>query len=380
MTKLLSQGSLVVIALSAVVVAQQGQKPAGAPRGAAQQAQQPAGPPSRPQFIATLPLGTPGPNIPAGKAPEQGYVPDGWFPHEGSLLKYRVNIRWGFEPESMPEGTSWGRVSDVATDAQGNVYVFQRGTHAEPICIFDADGKYLRGFGKGMFGSPHGIRIDKEGNIWTVDTVNQQVLKFTNDGKLLQSWGELKVAGNDERHFARPTNLAWDSKGNWYLTDGYGNGRVVKFDASGKFVKTWGTWGEAPGEFHLPHVVAIDSKDRIYVSDRENNRIQIFDTEGNLLKVWTHLGSTQAIVITPKDEMWINTHRNNTENITYDTIEGRLMKIDLETGKILGGMECPGHGMAVGPNGDIYVASLTGNVFRWRADPKWPVKAVYPTS
>jgi sugar lactone lactonase YvrE len=368
MKKLTLQVLLIVaMAASAAVLAQQ----------AAQPGQKPA--PSRAQFIATLPLGTPGPSIPAGKAPEQGLVPDGWFPHEGSLLKYRVNIRFGLEPESMPADWYWGRVSDVANDAKGNVYVFQRGTHAEPICIFDSEGKFLRGFGKGQFGSPHGIRLDKEGNIWTVDTVNQQVYKFTNDGKLLQTWGQLKVTGTDEKTFNRPTSVAWDSKGNTYITDGYGNGRIVKLDPSGKYVASFGTWGEGPGEWHLPHSVAIDSKDRLYVSDRENNRIQILDTEGKVLKIWTHLGSTQGVFITPKDELWINTHRNNTENIVYDTIEGRLMRVDLETGKILAGVECPGHGISVSPlNGHIFVASLTGNVFRWFPYEKWPVKAAYP--
>ena len=95
---------------------------------------------------------------------------------------------------------------------------------------------------------------------------------------------------------------------------------------------------------------------------------------GKLLRIWTHLGSTQGIFITPKDEMWILTHRNNTENITYDTLAGRLMRIDLETGAVLGSMECPGHQLTVSADGAIYVASLTGNVFKWSRDPNWPTK------
>ena len=111
--------------------------------------------------------------------------------------------------------------------------------------------------------------------------------------------------------------------------------------------------------------MAVDSKGTVYVSDRENNRIQIFDPNGKFLRQWTHLGATQNIFITPKDEMWIITHRDNIENITYDTLAGRIMRIDLATGKILGAMESPGHWLNASSTGDIYIGSLTGNVFRW---------------
>jgi DNA-binding beta-propeller fold protein YncE len=152
----------------------------------------------------------------------------------------------------------------------------------------------------------------------------------------------------------------------------------VKLDKAGHYVSAWGTAGDGPGQFRVPHSIGVDSKDRVYVSDRENNRIQIFDGNGQLLKTWNHLGCTQSLFITPKDEMWVLTHRNNTENITYDTLAGQLMKIDLETGKILGAMESPGHMLAVAQTGDIYVASLTGNVFKWQPDPVWPARAHQP--
>ena len=334
---------------------------------------------------ATLPLGTPGPSLPPGKAPEHGYVPDAWNPHEGGLLKYRVQIRFGEEPDTMPDGFKFGRASAVTTDADGNVYAFQRGPKADPIIVFDARGRYLRSWGKGLFGNPHGIRIDRTGNVWAVDNGNHQIFKFTNTGTLLRTWGTKGVVGTDDKTFGRPTDIAWDSKDNFYVSDGYGNSRVVKFDAAGNFVKAWGTPGDGPGQFRVVHSIGIDSKDRLYVSDRENNRIQIFDVDGSLLKTWTHLGSTQGIFITRKagvqgapaiqqDEMWIITHRNNTENITYDTLAGRLMKIDPESGKVLGSMECPGHELTVSVDGSIYVASLTGNIFKWAPDPNWPVQ------
>jgi DNA-binding beta-propeller fold protein YncE len=158
------------------------------------------------------------------------------------------------------------------------------------------------------------------------------------------------------------------------VSDGYGNTRVVKFDAAGNYLTAWGTPGDDPGQFRVVHSIGVDSKDRLYVSDRENNRIQIFDVNGKFLKMWTHLGCTQGMFITPQDEMWILTHRNNTENITYDTLAGRLMKIDIETGRVLGSMESPGHLLTVSADGAIYVASLTGNIFKWSPHPNWPAR------
>lgn len=320
------------------------------------------------------PLGTPGPNLPPGIAPEQGYVPAGWAAHEGGHLKYRVSIRFGLEPNTLPAGFSFGRVSAVSHDAEGNVYVFHRGD-SDAVVVFDPTGRYLRSFGMDFFGNEHGLRLDPDGNIWAVDNGLHQVFKFSNDGVLLKEFGTRSEAGNDSRTFARPTDIAWDSRGNTYVSDGYTNTRIVKFDANGDFSMSWGTPGDGPGQFRVPHSIGIDSRDRVFVSDRENNRIQIFDTDGRLLDIWTHLGATQGIFITPDDEMWIITHRNNTENIMYDTLAGRLMKIDIQTGAVLGSMESPGHLLTVAPSGDIYVASLTGNVFRWTPyEDRWPVQ------
>lgn len=324
------------------------------------------------QTPTPLRLGEPGPNLAPGKAPEQGFVPDAWAPHSGSLLKYRVAIRFGMEPTTTPRGFEWGRVSAVTHDLAGNVYVFHRGA-SDPIVVFDSLGVYQRSFGQGIFENEHGLRIDREGFLWAVDNGNHTVTRMTLTGEVLRQWGTKGVAGSTESTFARPTDIAWDSRGNFYVSDGYTNTRVVKFDRSGAFVKAWGTPGDGPGQFRVPHSIAIDSRDRIYVSDRENNRIQIFDADGNVLDIWSHLGSTQGIFITPEDEMWILTHRNNTENITYDTLAGQLMKIDLQTGAVLGSMESPGHLITVAPGGKIYVASLTGNVFRWTpSEARWP--------
>jgi DNA-binding beta-propeller fold protein YncE len=295
-----------------------------------------------------------------------GAAEKGWYPHEGGLMKYRVQIRFGEEPDTMPDGWKFGRVSSVTVDQRNEVYVFHRGKKADPIVVFDSKGNYLRSWGRDMFGNAHGMRCDRDGNIWVTDNGNHQVMKFTRDGKLLLTLGVKGKAATDDKTFNRPTDIAFSPDGRFfYVSDGYGNSRVVKFTADGKYVKDWGKRGTSPGEFNTPHSVATDSKGRVYVSDRENNRIQIFTADGEFLKQWTHLGATQNIFITPKDEVWVITHRDNIENITYDTLAGRIMRLDLETGKILGAMESPGHWIHVTPDSLIFIGSLTGNVFRW---------------
>lgn len=299
----------------------------------------------------------------------------GWYPHEGGELKYRVNIRFGEEPyETMPPGWKFGRVSAVAANASGEVYVFHRGLKADPIIVFDQQGKYLRSWGRGMFGNAHALRIDPEGCVWITDNGDHQVMKFSPEGQLLLTLGRKKQPGTDAQTFNRPTDIAFAPSGDFYVSDGYGNSRVVKFSREGTFLLAWGEPGAGPGQFDLPHAIGVDSQGRVYVSDRENNRLQIFDGNGRFLQQWTHLGATQGLCITPSDELWVITHRNNIENVTYDTLAGRIMRIDIASGKILGSMESPGHWIHVTPAGEIYIASLTGNVFRWQ--PGWLEKGL----
>lgn len=293
------------------------------------------------------------------------FAQQGWSPHEGGLLKYRVMIRFGEEPDTMPPGWKFGRVSAVGVDSNGNVYAFQRGLKADPVVVFDANGKFLRSWGKGLFSNEHGLRIDKNGHVWVTDTGFHLVMEFTQDGKLLRTLGTKGKPGTTHDTFNRPTDVAFLPNGDFFVTDGYGNSRVVKFSKDGKFLLEWGKRGKGPGEFDTPHTAVIDSRQNVYVSDRENNRIQIFDANGKFLRQWTHLGATQGMDISAKDELWIVTHRNNEENLSYDTLAGRIMRIDIATGKILGSMESPGHWLALGHNGDIFIGSITGNVFRW---------------
>jgi DNA-binding beta-propeller fold protein YncE len=318
----------------------------------------------------------------------------GWSPHDGPLLKYRVNLRFGEElvtpagpmavtakewdelrfsaatPDTMPQGWKLGRVSAVAVNAEGDVYVFHRGLSADPVMIFNAQGKYLRSWGRGMFEVPHGMRIDPAGNVWTTDAGKHLVRKFTPGGELLLTLGKSGQAGNTPETFNKPTDIAFARNGDFYVSDGYGNKRIVKFSAAGKYLLEFGKPGSGRGEFNVPHSVALDSSGNVYVSDRENNRIQIFTGDGKFLRQWTHLGSTQNLFMTPKDELWIITHRENVEATALNTLGGRIMHVDVNTGKILGVIESPGHWIHVTPDALIFVGSLTGNVLRWF--PGWP--------
>ncbi|MDG2090298.1 MAG: peptidyl-alpha-hydroxyglycine alpha-amidating lyase family protein [Gammaproteobacteria bacterium] len=290
----------------------------------------------------------------------------GWYPHEGGLMEYSVDIRFGMEPNTMPTGWYFGRVSAVATDSNNDVYVFQRDNVADPIIIFDSEGTYLRSIGGDIdFVNEHGMRIDKYDNVWVTDNRNHTVMKLSNEGEVLMTLGIPGQDGVTDETFGRPADIAFGPNDELYVADGYGNSRVVKYDSDGNFVRTWGTPGSEPGQFDLVHSIATDSVGNVYVADRENNRIQIFDEDGNLLRMWTHLGATQNIFITPADEVWVMTHRDSVENITYDTLAGRIMRIDIDTGEILGAMESPGHWLDVSSNGEIYIGSLTGNVFKW---------------
>ena len=192
-----------------------------------------------------------------------------------------------FEPVAgfpqLPDNIQLGPCSAVAVDSKGNIYVFNRGK--QPIVCLDPDGKYVRHWGEQEITTSHGLRIDAEDNIWVTDIGGHRVLKYDTSGKLLLGLGTGKPGDGDDQ-FNQPTDVAFGKKGEFYVSDGYGNSRVLKFSPSGALITKWGSRGTQPGQFNLPHSILVDEKDRVLVGDRENNRIQIFDTDGKLLKVW----------------------------------------------------------------------------------------------
>ena len=226
-----------------------------------------------------------------------------------------------------------GYPSSVAMDANGAIYVLQRGENADPVLVVNRDGKIIRSWGKGMYKIPHSIRIDSDGNIWTVDSSSSMVLKFTPEGRKLMeiSVGE-QPAGRTGA--SGTTDIAFGPNGRLFISDGYGNARILEYNSKGQRVKQWGRAGTGPGEFRQPHGIAVDDRGVIYVADRRNARLQRFDLDGKYLGEWDDLG--RVTTVTFRDStLWIGTQFNNEPN----EADGWQMKIDRQTGKILGYVE-----------------------------------------
>ena len=195
-----------------------------------------------------------------------------------SDASYRLVGEWA----TFPEGIEFGPVASIAHAPDGTVHVLRR---TEPAFFtLDRSGKYLRSWGEGVFDWSHGLRVDRNGFIWATDGRAHEVMKFSPDGKRLMTLGKRGVAGDGPDTFNRPTDVVVAENGDFFVTDGYGNSRVVKFDKDGKFIKTWGRKGTDPGQFNLPHTLVMDSRGRLLVGDRENHRIQVLRPGRKLLE------------------------------------------------------------------------------------------------
>jgi peptidylamidoglycolate lyase len=214
----------------------------------------------------------------------------------------------------LPEGEVLSAVGGVGVDSQGNVVVFHRADRrwrepepfdlrpiARPtIAVFDGrSGALLRTWGANTFALPHGLTVDANDHVWLTDVALQQVFEFSADGTQLRVLGERAVPGADPRHFDRPTAVAVARDGSFYVSDGYGNTRIMKFDRAGRLLSQWGTRGGGPGQFDVPHGIALDTSGRVYVADRGNRRVQVFDADGRYLAQWSSavLGRPFAIAL-----------------------------------------------------------------------------------
>ena len=210
----------------------------------------------------------------------------------------------------LPPDMYLGEVAGVAVNREGHVFVFHRGATDGPaygaaaaqLLEFGPDGRFIREIGKHLYAwsFAHAVRIDPQGNIWAADKGSDMVIKFDPDGRVAMVFGRKPEASDESAHplehpkpplpatdglFRQVTDMAWDSAGNTYISDGYINSRVAKIAPDGRWLKSWGSYGAAPGQFNVLHSIAIDASDRVYVADRGNRRIQVFDTEGGLLKI-----------------------------------------------------------------------------------------------
>jgi len=270
-------------------------------------------------------------------------------------------------------------MSSVAVAPDGNVWTFNRGKI--PVQVYSTQGKLLKAWGEGMFTNAHTIRFDNAGNLWIIDTNSQTVRKFSEDGKVLMTLGTLNQAGEDQTHMNQPNDVAFAPNGDIYVSDGYGNDRVVVFDKNGKFVRAWGRLGARPGEFSQPHSIALDSKGRVYVADRNNARIQIFDSTGKFLTEWKNIITPWYLVITKNDEIYVcGSSPTRWSDVPATQVmlatppkDQILLKLDTEGHiKLLtvfpkgeNGKEKPGdlnwvHSMAVAADGTIYFGDVQG--------------------
>ena len=272
------------------------------------------------------------------------------------LFSFSARAEYRVVPDfpQLPKGMRLAGVSGVATDSKGNVLVFHRGV--EPLLVFEPSGKFVRALGKGLFKSAHGLRVDKDDNIWTTDNADHVVVKFDHEGKVLMTLGERGVAGEDERHFNKPADIAFGDNGDFFIADGYGNSRVVKFDKNGKFLIAWGKKGKGEGEFNIPHAVRIDSKGLLYVGDRENDRVQVFDQHGKFIRQFGGFAPF-GLFITKDDELLVADGRAN--KVHRVTLEGKILETWGKRGPEAGNFFLP-HGITLAADGAVYVTEIDG--------------------
>jgi DNA-binding beta-propeller fold protein YncE len=299
-----------------------------------------------------------------------------------SALTYQVVEGW----EQLPAGYEHRDVAGVAVDLEDRVYLICRGDH--PIIAYGDNGKFLGSWGEGQFTyRTHGITVGPEGMLYCTDDGNHTVRKFTPKGELLMTLGTMNTpseTGYDGKDyltitkpagpFNRPTNLAVGPKGDLYVSDGYGNCRVHQFGSNGVLKRSWGVPGTGPGQFHLPHGIAAAADGRIFVCDRENDRIQIFSPDGEYLSEWTDTQRPTHLVFDAQGRAYVSElwwHKGNTSprrGRVEEPLYGRVSVLDRD-GRLLarwgtpdataaGSFAAP-HGIAVDSRGDLYVAEVT---------------------
>ncbi len=289
---------------------------------------------------------------------------------------------------SLPDGRTWGSIAGVDIGPDGHVWAYDRcgansclASQLDPIFKFDRhSGKVLAHFGGGMLVFPHGLHVDRAGNVWVTDgqgnkegTMGHQVIKFSPDGKVLMRLGRAGVAGSGPDTLNEPCDVITAPNGDIFVSDGHSGqsdnpppgatGRIVKFTKDGKYIKEWGKIGSGPGEFRTPHALAFDSRGRLFVADRGNHRIQIFDQEGKLLGEWKQFSRVSGLFIDRNDRLYaIDSESSPTRHPEWKTgvrvgsvNEDRVLAFipPHDNGQPHG---AAGEGVAVDPDGNVYAA------------------------
>lgn len=284
----------------------------------------------------------------------------------------------------LPDGRKWGSTAGVTVGPDGNIWAYDRcganscaDSDLDPIVEFDTTGKLLRHFGKGLFVQPHGLTVDKAGNVWVTDAQAKdgkgvQVFKFNQDGKVLLTLGKKGTPGEGPDAFGAPTSAAVAPNGDIFVSDGH-NGcncpasRIVKFNKDGKFIKEFGKKGTGPGDLDLPHSLAFDAKGRLFVADRSNNRVQIFDQEGKFIAEWKQFGRPSSVFIY-KEILYV-TDSESREEAGYGNDPGvqRGIRIgNVKDGKVTAyipdpapsGATSTAEGVAADHDGNVYGAEV----------------------
>lgn len=273
----------------------------------------------------------------------------------------------------LPRGWRFLEVVDVAVDSQDRVYIFSRGEH--PLMIFDREGSFLTSWGEGQFKRPHGITLGPNETLYLADDGGHAIYHFTLEGKLLMTIGTpgKAAAFMSGQPFNQPTKVARDPKtGELFISDGYGNARVHKYTADGKYLCSWGGPGMGPGEFNLPHSVALDKEGRLFVADRENLRIQIFDRKGKFLTMWNNIHRPCGLHIAGDGDQRVyvgelapaypfnQNYPNIGARISIYDLQGNLLARlgDIQAGEGPHQFLAP-HGLTVDSRGDIYVGEVS---------------------
>jgi sugar lactone lactonase YvrE len=307
---------------------------------------------------------------------------------------YGVGEQWG----TLPAARTWGSTSGVYPhrDSEGkftgNIWVFERcakgsclESDLDPIMLFDPTGKLIRSFGSGMFVWPHGVYADHQGNLWVVDAVHtdcnpgvgrgkgHQVHKFSPEGELLMSLGTKGVEGGGEDKFRCPSDVVVSRNGDIFVTDGHNHGhggsnRLVKFAGDGTFIAAWGKKGTGDGEFQGLHALAIDSRGRLFVGDRANQRIQILDQNGKHIATWRQFGSPSGIFIDEDDTIYVADSDSgfDPESVGKPRNPGYKRGIyigDARTGKVAGFIPDPKPDLSKVTSGAEGVAASGGSIF-----------------
>ena len=264
---------------------------------------------------------------------------------------YKVVEGWA----NLPRGWDWGIIPAVACDSRDRVFVGSRGSH--PLVVFDCEGNFLDSWGEAFLGGIHGLYVDSEDNLYCTVHNSHCVYKFNHHGELVMTLGSPgQAAERAGDPFNRPTDLAVASNGGLFVSDGYGNSRVHRFSPEGNLMLSWGELGSGPGQFDTPHCVRLDSSDRVWVCDRQNRRIEIFDVNGNFLDEWKTVSRPDTIFIDQRESVLYLAEID--QQVSIFTLDGEFItgwgggeKSD-KPGEFLGGP----HGIWVDSSGDLYVS------------------------